>query len=337
MSLRRLARGRFSPCRAWPAVVVAVSGTPWLAAAQTAAAAAPDSPTVATAAQPDPAKTAPPAKVVATFDDPGRPIQKPLKLRNGFAIDPVADGAAVGVSLGFGALSQVVLTTGEIVPQQPQDSHKLLGIDKIALHQNSTSAGPLSNVGLLASIAFAIGDSVATGFRQDKKAMLADFVIYTETLSISLATTNLAKLTVRRPRPSAYQKQEQLNAQYGKDNAPSITDTDSGMSFYSGHTALVASVASTATYLAFVRAPKGSPRPWITLGVGAAMTAFVGVERVRAGAHFPTDVIAAAMAGIGIGLLVPHLHRFDESKARSVWVGAAPERGGASLALSGTF
>lgn len=289
------------------------------------------------ASAPSAASVPGPPKVVATLDSPAKPIQKPLKQRNGFAIDPVTDGSILGVSLGFGVLSQVVLSTGEIVPQQPQDSSKLLGIDEIALHQDDKTAGPLSTVGLFASIAFAAGDAIATGARLDKKAMLADLVIYSETLSISLATTNLAKLTVRRPRPSAYQKQEQLDAQYGRENAPSITDTDSGMSFYSGHTALVASVASTATYLAFVRAPKGSPRPWITMGVGAAMTAFVGIERVRASAHFPTDVIAASTAGIGIGLLVPHLHRFDESKARSVWVGAAPERGGASLALSGTF
>lgn len=262
---------------------------------------------------------------------------KPPQARNGFAVDPVTDGAIISLAVGFGVLSQAVLITGEIVPQQPQDASKLLGIDKIALHQHDTTAGPLSTVGLGLALGFAALDPIATAIRQDRRAMLADFTLYAETVSLALAATNLAKLTVRRPRPSAYLRQEQLNEQYGKGNAPSITDTDSGMSFFSGHTALVASVASTATYLAFVRSARGSARPWITMAVGAAMTTFVAIERVRASAHFPTDTIAAAMAGFGIGVLVPHLHRYDDSHARSIWVGAAPQRGGGSIALSGTF
>ena len=44
--------------------------------------------------------------------------------------------------------------------------------------------------------------------------------------------------------------------------------------------------------------PRGNVhRPWLTLGLGTALTTFVSVERVRAGAHFPTDVIAGAIAG----------------------------------------
>lgn len=260
----------------------------------------------------------------------------PLVHRNGFAVDPVTDGAIVSVALGFGALSQFVLNTGEIVPQQPQDPSRLLGIDKIALHQHDKTAGPLSTVVLGAGLAFAVVDPVLSAVRTDKRAMIADFTLYAETLSVTLAATNLAKLTVRRPRPSAYIKQQQLDAQFG-DDAPSITDTDSGMSFFSGHTALMASVASTATYLAFVRAGSRSPRPWITMGLGVAMTTFVSIERVRASAHFPTDVIAGAMAGFGIGLLVPHLHRFDASRERSIWVGAAPLSGGGRVDLGGTF
>jgi undecaprenyl-diphosphatase len=63
---------------------------------------------------------------------------------------------------------------------------------------------------------------------------------------------------------------------------------------------------------------------------------------VRAGKHFPTDVLAGAVAGAGIGIIVPHLHRTEDVQQRRVWVGFAPEvRGsearGGSLLLSGTF
>jgi len=76
--------------------------------------------------------------------------------------------------------------------------------------------------------------------------------------------------------------------------------------------------------------------------VGTALTTFVSIERVRAGRHFPTDVIAGSIAGAGIGLVVPHLHRTEEIKQRRIWVGFAPvnnyegERGGL-LNLSGLF
>jgi undecaprenyl-diphosphatase len=97
----------------------------------------------------------------------------------------------------------------------------------------------------------------------------------------------------------------------------------------------VSAIGATATYLAFVRSPH-SPRPWITLGVATALTAFVSYERVRAGDHFPTDVIAGAMAGAAIGILVPHLHRHKD-EAPPVWIGVAPAPGGGSLSLQGLF
>ena len=111
--------------------------------------------------------------------------------------------------------------------------------------------------------------------------------------------------------------------------------TDLGLSFFSGHAATVAAIGATATYLAFVRSPN-SPRPWITLGAATALTAFVGYERVRAGEHFPTDVIAGSMAGAAIGVLVPHLHRHQQEPP-PVWIGVSPVPRGGSLSLQGIF
>jgi undecaprenyl-diphosphatase len=100
---------------------------------------------------------------------------------------------------------------------------------------------------------------------------------------------------------------------------------------------LVAAVTGTATYLAFVRSPE-SPRPWLTLAGGTMLTAFVGYERIRAGAHFPTDVIAGTMAGAAVGVLVPHLHR-HQAEPPPVWIGAAPamDGRGATISVGGAF
>jgi hypothetical protein len=251
-----------------------------------------------------------------------------------FAAHPVTDGAIISVSLGFGALSELVITTGEIIPQQPQPSTRLLEIDRLALFKHESSARPTSNIGALVALLYAVVDPIVTGYRDGPSSGLVDAVIYAEALALTWAATNMSKLTVRRPRPAAYQEQERLYEEYGMENAPSITGTDTALSFFSGHTALAASVTSTATYLAFVRSPD-SPRPWITLIAGTALTGFVAVQRVRAGAHFPTDVIAAAMAGTGIGLLVAHLHREETSLGPPLWIGFDRQPGGGTLSLGG--
>lgn len=66
---------------------------------------------------------------------------------------------------------------------------------------------------------------------------------------------------------------------------------------------------------------------------------FASPESVRAGAHFPTDVVASSIVGAGVGVVVPHLHRSEDIKQRRVRVGFSPaERGsGGSASVTGIF
>jgi undecaprenyl-diphosphatase len=141
-------------------------------------------------------------------------------------------------------------------------------------------------------------------------------------------------MAVRRPRPVAYIDA----AAHKNDPSYSNADTDSSLSFFSGHASTVAALGATATYLAFARSPH-SPRPWITLLVAAGLSTFVSIERVRVGAHFPTDVIAGTIAGAGVGIIVPHLHRSEDIKQRRVWVGFSPAEigNGGTAMLTGVF
>ncbi|HVY26389.1 MAG TPA: phosphatase PAP2 family protein [Polyangiaceae bacterium] len=256
--------------------------------------------------------------------------------------DPVADGCIIAVSLGFAGVLELVNSTGEIHPQQIDrnfDNSRLISIDRAAVTQTADpSAGPRSNVGLGVAGAFAVIDPVLSGVReQSVQAGLVDAIMYSETVALTLALTNVVKMAVRRPRPLAYT----ALAAHRDDPNYSSTSTDSSLSFFSGHASMTSAIGATATYLAFTRS-SGRLRPWLTLSFFTGLTTFVSVERVRAGKHFPTDVIAGAIAGAGIGVVVPHLHRSEDVQQRRVWVGFEPamDRGtteGGVLSLNGLF
>lgn len=89
---------------------------------------------------------------------------------------------------------------------------------------------------------------------------------------------------------------------------------DARRSFPSGH-------ASSAFALAFlagtihrdVHGPSSANR--VVWGAGVSLAALTACARVAAGQHYPTDVLAGAALGAGVGYLVPALHR-----------GGAPDR-----------
>ena len=245
-----------------------------------------------------------------------------------FAIQPVADGAVIATGAGFAIGLGLILETGEIqpLPVQAGAKSRLLGIDRIAVTQTvDPHAQTYSDIGLYTGIGLAVLDTLSTAFRDHWEAALTDGVMYAESVSLTLAVDDLVKIAVRRPRP----------IDYSAANAGNTSNTDLSLSFFSGHEAVLSSLTATATYMAFIHSPD-SPRPWLTLAGGTLLTGFVGYQRVRAGAHFPTDVIMGALAGASIGVLVPHLHRRG---TRPVWVdfAPAPRGSGATLGIGGSF
>jgi len=261
-----------------------------------------------------------------------------------FQSDPIADGAIIVVSLGSAGVLELINSTGEIRPQQISpdfDPNQLISIDRAVVNNTiHPSAGTLSNVGLGIAGVYAVLDPVLSGMREDSvQTGLVDAILYSETVALTLALTNIVKMAVRRPRPLAYVEYKEHKDK--GDLNYSNSSTDSSLSFFSGHASMTGAIGATATYLAFARSP-GTWRPWVTLTLATTLSTLVSVYRVRAGKHFPTDVLAGTFAGAGIGVVVPHLHRTEDVQQRRVWVGFAPEvennetRGG-SLTLSGTF
>jgi undecaprenyl-diphosphatase len=289
---------------------------------------------------PEPAPATPPPTTAAAAPPNtglGPRVWGPPPLEGGqhFTIDPVADGVLIAGGGGTAALLSLILSTGEITANAPGPTSNLLSFDRIAVTQTiDPHAGTYSTIGLGTAIVFAIVDPFLSGLRDGWDAAAVDAVMYAETIALTEALTDITKIAVRRPRPIDY-----IDCPYGTTLTAGCSATNFQLSFFSGHAATVASIGATASYLAFIRSPHSprAVRPWLTLGLATALTAFVSVERVRAGEHFPTDVIAGSLAGAMVGVLVPHLHRHKQ-EAPPVWIGAAPSPGGgASLRVGGSF
>ncbi len=241
-----------------------------------------------------------------------------------FGVDPLGDAGTIGASLAFGVLLELIIRTGELRPQEPTDPSVLLAIDRpTALKDEPEPSGSLlSNLGVGLAAAYAVADIAAATILDRGESPIAYLLMYAESAVVNFAVTDLVKIAVRRPRPLAYRELRQTGMV--------SSDTNSALAFYSGHTSICAGLAATASYLAFERDPLEG---WIVTGVGVALTALVGYQRVRSGAHFPTDVIAGGLAGASIGLLVPHLHRIGPSMK----IAMAPFEDGAMATVGGVF
>jgi undecaprenyl-diphosphatase len=255
---------------------------------------------------------------------------RPLEEGQHFTVDPVADGVLIAGGAAISGLLSLILSTGEIQASAPGPTSNLLSFDRGAVTQHiDPNAGTMSTIGLGAAIGFAVLDPFLSAKRDGWDAFAVDAVLYAETISLTETLTDVTKIAVRRPRPIDY-----LNC--NKAGANCSSNTDLQLSFFSGHASTVGAIGATATYLAFQRDGRKSARAWTTLVTSVALTTFVSIERVRAGQHFPTDVVAGSLAGAMVGVLVPHLHRHAQ-EAPTIWIGFAPASGGGLMTAGGRF
>ena len=124
-------------------------------------------------------------------------------------------------------------------------------------------------------------------------------IMYFEGLYLTTGSMAVAKAMFHRQRPYAYNTDLPLWERYRGGNNESFFSGNASILFYN------------ATYISQVFSdlyPDSVLKPWIwatTFGI-AGYSAWLSV---RSGMHFPTDVIAGALAGSLAGLVIPALHR----------------------------
>ena len=219
------------------------------------------------------------------------------------------------------------------------DSDKLLSIDRVAVTQTiDPSADSRSTYVLYGAYAYVVADSILSGVHDGRPRPARRRLLYAESISLT---------------SDVHARDEMASAARGRSIMPSgevnaapaapaaTTPTCSSRSSPATRRAWARS-PGTATYLAFMRFGR-AVRPWITLASARWRPPSSATSASAPASTFPTDVIMGALAGAGIGVLVPHFHRrphYHESEycAPPVIIGfSAPAPGTGELTLNMRF
>ena len=197
--------------------------------------------------------------------------------------------------------------------------------DRTVIGNYSTTARTLSDIGAAATWAlphvFGAIDVLVSEPTDGWLGYGKDTLVILETLSLTICVDNLLNFVIRRPRPLVYDE--------------NISDErrlrgDAALSFPSGHAAGAFAMATAYSRLFMKRHPD-SPLV-IPMWIGTySLAGTTAVLRSVAGDHFWTDIIAGAVLGIGMGLLVPWMHETSEPSGVAVSPLVTPDGGFGAL------
>lgn len=200
-------------------------------------------------------------------------------------------------------------TEAEILTKSATDVNRF---DRPATTFHSEKANKRSNIVTFStmSIALAVPATIPLSNTQNDTYVKQAFILGNLLLEcnlVSLAGAEITKSIVKRTRPYVYNNAFPIEEQ---------TSKDARRSFFSGHTN---STATNAYFIAKVYSdyyPTSKLKPLIWTAA-ALIPAYTGLERVRAGKHFPTDVIVGYIYGAACGYFIPQLHKKELAEKTS--------------------
>lgn len=165
------------------------------------------------------------------------------------------------------------------------------GLDCLAVDQFSATADATSDALFVTSLALPIGLELGRGIDDDS---LRRGAAYASAVGATAITAGITKLVARRDRPYTYNQHPGVVAYTAQAKG-------NDHSFFSGHTSLAFAALTSGAMLYNPTSNDDTARLGIWAGAGAVAAA-TGVFRIRAGQHFPSDVMVGAVVGTGFGL-----------------------------------
>jgi membrane-associated phospholipid phosphatase len=214
-------------------------------------------------------------------------------LKPAFQLYAEIDLPVLGVGIVFAASRVVRNARAYCAPLC--DPTGMNALDRTVAGNYSTTWATISDAGLWG---VAGGAALLLTIDEGVLPALNDAVVILQSALLGTVIPSLATLGVARPRPYLYGEKAPLSVREG---------SDASLSYISSHTSVSFALA-VSTYMAVRRLHPKGPLPWIALGVGVLGASSVALSRVFAGSHFPTDVMAGAVTGSAVGVVVPSLH-----------------------------
>ena len=210
-----------------------------------------------------------------------------------------------GMDLGIALGSSGVFATSYLLQKkvQPLSQASILqlnrntvnGFDRIATYQWNPSVAKVSD-------GVAVGTILMQSYFYFNKSTRTDAfnigVVSFESFMLSQSLANALKLT-KRNRPFLYNTEVPMAYKY---------KSDARMSFFSAHTTTVSSMCFSFafTHQYYMPNSKYNKGIWIS---AFTLPAVQGFLRVKAGKHYPTDVITGYLVGLGSAYLMHQLHK----------------------------
>lgn len=216
------------------------------------------------------------------------------------------DAPLAGATIGMG--TAYFFINRSIKPLTPTQTLSLNDLtinrfDRSTVNNFSLRAASISDIVLLGSIALPGVLFTQKGIRNNWQRTVG---VGVQTVGLATALTTLTKSLVKRPRPFMYNNRAPV-AYY--------QEKDAQYSFFSGHTSITAVSCFMTAKMFHDFNPGAKWRPYLW-GTAAAVPALAAYLRVRAGKHFPTDVIVGYVVGALVGVIVPELHKKNPFRIR---------------------
>jgi membrane-associated phospholipid phosphatase len=241
-------------------------------------------------------------------------VNSPFNLKTSIDVPlSIAGGLAVGGGIYTSRLHEKkwLLTDAQI---RNLDVSNVSRFDKCAINYSYNISGArtadrLSDGFLFGSVLASLGTSLITlpAISEQGKDRTTNLVMFLQVGALNIGVNGIVKNLVHRTRPFVYNKKAYPDSLTLR-NATGRNYGDANLSFYSGHTSTTASFSFFTADLLASQVSKQSDKI-IIWSSAALIPAFTGFLRVKAGKHFPTDVIVGYVVGAGIGWGVAELHK----------------------------
>ena len=220
-----------------------------------------------------------------------------------YEISWAVDGTWIGVGLGLNAVGLKIIkekdpfTATELRNLSKENVPK---IDRWLAGQYSEKADRISDYPFYGSFAVPFAMLLANDFRPHAKEIS---VLYLETMATTGALYTITAGLVSRPRPFVYN--EDLPDDLRRESK-------SRRSFFGGHVAATASATFFAAKIFNDFNPDSAAKIYVW-SAAAIVPAWVSYLRTKAGKHFLTDNLLGYGVGALSGILIPELHKKENS------------------------